>query len=85
MMKYGPGTTLPIVNVNGFRTPLEVNTHVAAPVTRPGVEPEIGPQGAMKVPTSVRAKLLPVTVTTVPTGPDDGVSVIAGPVTVKIA
>jgi hypothetical protein len=82
-MKYGPGATLPTVNVKGDNTPLLRKTQVPGVVIIAGVGLEICGQAA-KVPASVDAKLLPDTVTTVPTGPDDGVKVIVGPVTVKV-
>jgi hypothetical protein len=83
-MKYGPGGTVPTVNVNGLKTPLALKAHVWTDVSMAGVELESGPQPA-KLPKSADAKPLPETVTTVPTGPEDGFSVIVGPVTVKTA
>ena len=84
-MKYGPGTTVPTVNLNESKTPLGVNVHASTDVRTAGVELEIWEQGAVKVPASVDAKLLPDTATTVPAGPDVGLRVIVGPVTVKTA
>jgi hypothetical protein len=86
-MKYEPGATLPTVNVKGDNTPLLRNVHapgVPDAITA-GVGLEIWEQGATKLPASGTAKPLPDTVTTVPTGPDDGVTVIVGPVTVNVA
>jgi hypothetical protein len=84
-MKYGPTGTVPTVNVNGFKTPLAVKVQAPALVIIAGAELEIWEQGATKLPASVDAKLVPDTVTSVPAGPDDGVNVIVGPVTVNMA
>jgi len=84
-MKYGPGRTVPTVNLNESKTPLGVNVHASTDVRTAGVELEICGQGATKEKASEEAKPLPETVTTVPTGPDVGLSVIVGPVTVKVA
>jgi len=86
-MKYGPGATAPTVNVKGCSAPLLRNVQalgVPALITA-GTELEICGQGAAKENASEDAKLLPDTVTTVPTGPDVGLSVIVGPVTVNVA
>jgi len=88
-MMYGPVTTEPTVKVNAFKTPPEVNVHkpgVPAEITA-GVGLEICGQGGPKAPTSAGANPLPVTVTTVPTGPEVGLSMIVGAeaVTVNLA
>jgi len=78
------------VNVNADNAPPAEKTH------EPGLVimlPEVGlvrPKlGAAKqpeiVPASAAAKLLPDTVTTVPTGPDEGLREIVGPVTENVA
>ena len=89
---YEPVGTLPTVKVNADNAPAAENVHEVGLVT---MLPEVGlvrPKlGAAKqpvrVPISAGAKPLPETVTTVPTGPDDGVSLIVGEVltTVKAA
>ena len=89
---YEPVGTLPTVNVNEESAPPAEKVHEVGLVT---MLPEVGlvrPKlGAAKqpvrVPTSAGAKPLPDTVTTVPTGPDEGVSLIVGEVltTVKAA
>ena len=84
-MSYVPVGTLPTVNVKGDSTPVPENVHAAGAVTTPGVGLEICGQGAKKAPASAESKPLPLTVTMVPTGPNVGLSVIEGPVTVSVA
>jgi len=84
---YAPGATLPIVNVKGFKAPLARKVHDAGPViTLPEVglvRPKLGDAKQPEIaPTSAAAKPLPDTVTTVPTIPEDGVSLIDGGVAV---
>ena len=81
---------MPMVNVNDDNAPPAEKVHEARVVT---MLPEVGlvrPKlGAAKqpeiVPASAAAKLLPDTVTTVPTAPDDGLREIVGPVTENVA
>jgi len=73
---------LPIVNENAESAPLAENVHEAGPeITLAEVGLEI-PYGAevheVIVPASPGSKPLPETVTTVPTGPDVGLSVMLG-------
>jgi hypothetical protein len=85
MMKYVPVGTVPTVNANGVKTPPEVNVHAPIDVSIAGTVLEIWGQGAANDLASAAAKLLPETVTSVPTGPNVGVNVIVGPVTVNTA
>jgi hypothetical protein len=85
-MIYEPVGTLPTVNVKGVNTPLLRNVHVPgvpANITA-GVGLEICEHGATKVPVSAGAKPLPKTVTTVPSGPEVGLSLIVGTEAVRV-
>jgi hypothetical protein len=84
-MLYVAVGTSPTVNVKGDNTPVAENVHAPAAVITAGVGLEICGQGAKKLPASEESKPLPLTVTTVPSGPDVGLSVIEGPVTVNKA
>jgi hypothetical protein len=82
-MMYEPFGTLPAVNVNASRSPVAVKVHVVGlkiTVVDVGLEiPKSGGDWQLVIgPASVEAKPLPETVTTVPAGPDPGLSLIVG-------
>ena len=69
--------TLPTVKLEAVNVPEAVTVHAGAVATTAGV--------IVHAPASPVAKLLPLTVTTSPAGPELGVRVILGPMTVKVA
>ena len=74
---YVAGATLPTVKWLAVNVPEAVTVHAEAVATVAGV--------MVQVPASATAKLLPFTVIIVPAGPEVGVRVMLGPITVNDA